>query len=101
VAGLWLLKKPDDYFNVAWRRERGGGPILINLVHDIDSLRFICGEIVEVQASTSNKVRGFGVEDTAALLLKFANGAIGTVTVSDATLVQLSTSSADGWFAVN
>ena len=85
VAGLWLLKKPDDYFDVAWRRERGGGPILINLVHDIDSLRFICGEIVEVQASTSNKVRGFGVEDTAALLLKFANGAIGTVTVSDAT----------------
>ena len=85
VAGLWLLKKPDDYFDVAWRREQGGGPILINLVHDIDSLRFICGEIIEVQASTSNKVRGFGVEDTAALLLKFANGAIGTVTVSDAT----------------
>ena len=85
VAGLWLLKKPDDYFDVAWRREQGGGPVLINLVHDIDCLRFICGEIVEVQASPSNKVRGFGVEDTAALLLKFANGAIGTVTVSDAT----------------
>jgi predicted dehydrogenase len=85
VAGLWLLKKPDDYFDVAWRREQGGGPILINLVHDIDNLRFICSEIVEVQATTSNKARGFGVEDTAALLLKFANGAVGTATVSDAT----------------
>ena len=85
VVGLWLLKKPDDYFDVAWRRERGGGPILINLIHDIDNLRFICGEIAEVQALTSNKVRGFAVEDTAALLLRFANGAIGTVTVSDAT----------------
>jgi predicted dehydrogenase len=85
MVGLCLLKKPDDYFDIAWRREQGGGPILINLVHDIDSLRFICGEIVEVQASTSNKVRGFLVEDAAALLLKFANGAIGTVTVSDAT----------------
>jgi predicted dehydrogenase len=85
VVGLWLLKKPDDYFDVAWRRERGGGPILINLVHDIDNLRFICGEIAEVQALTSNKVRGFAVEDTAALLLKFESGAIGTVTVSDAT----------------
>lgn len=85
VAGLWLLKKPDDYFDVAWRREQGGGPILINLVHDIDNLRFICGEIVDVQAMTANKARGFAIEDTAALLLKFANGAIGTMTVSDAT----------------
>jgi predicted dehydrogenase len=85
VVGLWLLKKPDDYFEVAWRREQGGGPILINLVHDIDNLRFICGEIEEVQALTSNKVRGFAVEDTAALLLKFASGALGTVTISDVT----------------
>jgi predicted dehydrogenase len=85
VAGLWLLKKPDDYFDVAWRREQGGGPLLINLIHDIDSLRFICGEIAEVQALTTNNVRGFAVEDTAALLLRFSNGAIATMTVSDAT----------------
>ncbi|WP_315836257.1 Gfo/Idh/MocA family oxidoreductase [Bradyrhizobium prioriisuperbiae] len=85
VVGLWLLKKPDGYFDVGWRKEAGGGPILINLVHDIDNLRFICGEIVEVQAQTSNAVRGFAVEDTAALLLRFANGALGTVTLSDAT----------------
>jgi predicted dehydrogenase len=85
VVGLWLLRKPDNYFDVAWRREPGGGPVLINLIHDIDDLRFICGEIVEVQALTSNKARGFAVEDTAALLLRFADGALGTVTVSDAT----------------
>jgi predicted dehydrogenase len=85
VVGLWLLRKPDDYFDIAWRREQGGGPVLINLVHDIDNLRFICGEIVEVQALISNRARGFAVEDTAALLLRFENGALGTVTVSDAT----------------
>jgi predicted dehydrogenase len=85
VAGLWLLKKPDDYFEVGWRREQGGGPLLINLIHDIDNLRFICGDVAEVQALTSNKARGFAVEDTAALLLRFSNGALGTVTVSDAT----------------
>jgi predicted dehydrogenase len=85
VAGLWLLQKLDDYFDVAWRREAGGGPLLINLVHDIDNLRFICGEIVEVQAMTSNTARGFAVEDSAVLLLKFANGALGTLTLSDAT----------------
>jgi predicted dehydrogenase len=85
VVGLWLLQKPADYFDVAWRREPSGGPILINLVHDIDNLRFICGEIAEVQALTSNHARGFAVEDTAVLLLRFENGALGTVTVSDAT----------------
>jgi predicted dehydrogenase len=85
VVAMWLLKKPDPYFDVAWRSAPGGGPVLINLVHDIDNLRFICGEIVAVQALTSNGVRGFVVEDTAALLLRFANGALGTVTVSDAT----------------
>lgn len=85
VVGLWLLKKPDDYFEVAWRREQGGGPLLINLIHDIDNMRFVCGEITEVQALTSNKVRGFAVEDSAALLLRFASGALGTVTVSDTT----------------
>jgi predicted dehydrogenase len=85
VVGLWLLRKPDNYFDIAWRREAGGGPILINLVHDIDNLRFICGEIAEVQALTSNRARGFAVEDTAALLLRFESGALGTVTVSDAT----------------
>jgi predicted dehydrogenase len=85
VVGLWLLKKPDDYFEVTWRREQGGGPLLINLIHDIDNLRFICGEIIEVQALTSNSIRGFAVEDTAALLMRFANGALGTMTVSDAT----------------
>jgi predicted dehydrogenase len=84
VTALWLIRKPDDYFNVTWRRERGGGPILINLIHDIDDLRFVCGEIDSVQAMVSSKVRGFPVEDTAAITLRFASGALGTVTLSDA-----------------
>lgn len=84
VAALWLIRKPDDYFKVAWRREQGGGPILINLIHDIDDLRFVCGEIASVQAMVSNVVRGFPVEDTAAITLRFVGGALGTVTLSDA-----------------
>ena len=73
----------DDYFDVAWRREPGGGPILINLIHDIDNLRFIAGEIAAVQAVTSSARRGFAVEDTAAALLRFRDGALGTVVLSD------------------
>ena len=83
VLCTWL--KPRDYFDVAWRRQQGVGPILINLIHDIDLMRHLYGEIEGVQAAASNAVRGFDVEDTAAVVLRFRNGALGTVTVSDTT----------------
>ena len=78
----WFFK-PDDYFDVSWRREKGGGPIFINLIHDINNLQALCGEVASVQALESNAVRGFAVEDTAGILLRFVNGVIGTVSVSD------------------
>src|SRR5690606_33612082 len=78
--------KPDAYFDVAWRREPGGGPVLINLIHDIDLLRFLAGEVEDVISATSSAVRGFAVEDTAAAVLRFAGGALGTVLASDAAV---------------
>lgn len=83
VEASSTVLKPEPYFETAWRRAPGGGPVLINLVHDIDVLRHLCGEIEGVQAIVSNAVRGFGVEDTAAVLLRFAGGALGTVLLSD------------------
>lgn len=84
IASLWMLRKADDYYAAAWRRAPGAGPVLNNLVHDLDDLRFICGEIVSVQATVSSRARGFAVEDTAVVTLRFASGALGTATVSDA-----------------
>lgn len=84
VSATWLVRKPDDYFNVRWRREQGGGPILINLIHDIDNLRYLAGEIVAVQATSSNRRRDYDVEDTAAIVVTFAGGALGTILISDA-----------------
>ena len=81
-AQFWLYK-PDDYFDATWRTRAGGGPIFINLIHDIDLLRHFCGEIRQVQAVTRNALRGFEVEDTAAVLLEFEGGALGTVSISD------------------
>jgi predicted dehydrogenase len=85
VQGSALFYKPDDYFDAApWRREAGGGPILINMIHEVDDLRAICGDIVAVQAMAANQTRGFPVEDTVAVTLRFANGALGTFLLSDA-----------------
>ncbi|TCL01146.1 putative dehydrogenase [Shimia isoporae] len=86
ASGHFLLYKPDDYFDVSWRREPGAGPIFINLIHDIDLLRYFVGEIVEVVAMQSSAARGFAVEDTASVLLRFETGALGTFSLSDAAV---------------
>ena len=62
VTALWTLQKPDDYYDIEWRRKPGGGPVLTNLIHDIDTVRFICGEIESLQAVVSNAGAGIAVQ---------------------------------------
>jgi len=84
VQGSAIFYKPDDYYDEApWRRQPGGGPILINMIHEVGSLRSLCGEICAVQAFASSAIRGFPVEDTVAIGLRFLNGALGSFLVSD------------------
>jgi predicted dehydrogenase len=80
---IWLAHKPVGYHDFAWRREPGGGPVLLNAIHEIDSLRMLLGDVDTVQAADSNAVRGFEVEDTAAAILRFKSGALGTLILSD------------------
>jgi predicted dehydrogenase len=84
VMGSATFLKPDHYFaDAPWRRELGAGPILLNMIHEVHNLRMLCGDIVAVQAFRSSATRGFAVEDTVAINLRFASGALGTFMLSD------------------
>ncbi len=86
VSMMWTLMKPDGYFDIGWRSVRpDGGPVLINLVHELDILRYICGEIDQVFAQGRSKARGFEVEDSVSISITFRSGAVATILGSDAT----------------
>lgn len=84
VMGSATFYKPPTYFEDGpWRTQPGGGPILINMIHEVHNLRMLCGEIVAVQAMASQAVRGFAVEDTVSIGLRFASGVLGSFLLSD------------------
>lgn len=85
VNVIWAVLKPDSYFEPEWRRRAGAGPVLTNLVHDVDLLRYLCGEVTSVMADAAALARPHSVEDTVGILLRFESGALGTVVGCDAS----------------
>jgi len=84
VQGSALFYKPAGYFKEgAWRTKKGGGPALINLIHEIGLMRKFGGKIKDVFALVGNNVRNFEVEDTVAITFEFLNGALGSFLLSD------------------
>ncbi len=83
VSGQWNMRKHADYYDPVWRKKWQAGPILTNLIHEMDLLRYVVGDVVSISAEMSNAVMGFEKEDAAALVMRFQNGALGTFVLSD------------------
>ncbi|MDB2407853.1 Gfo/Idh/MocA family oxidoreductase [Jannaschia sp.] len=82
---LWLMRKPDDYFDVDWRAGIDGAPIKQNLIHDVDTLRWLFGEVTDVVGLASNAVRQAARPESGGAVLRFDSGVTATLTYADTT----------------
>lgn len=83
MSGQWAVRKDDAYYVPEWRRLAAAGPILTNLIHEIDLLRYICGEITSISAHLNHADQKAEKEDAAAVTMQFASQAVGTFFLSD------------------
>ena len=86
-TGKATFYKPDEYFSSApWRTRSGGGPLMINMIHEIQTMRTLMGEIISVSGFLSSLNRSFEVEDTGAFSILFDSGVIGTFYLTDTSV---------------
>jgi len=81
---IWAMRKPDAYFEENWRT-KSGSPVMINLVHDIDILRFVLGEIIDITAVGAAHIRATHRIESGAVAMLFASGATAAISFADTT----------------
>jgi myo-inositol 2-dehydrogenase / D-chiro-inositol 1-dehydrogenase len=86
---LATAMRDDQYYPIqglygsTWRRDlacAGGGTLIEHSIHDIDVLRWLLGEPIEVSAYTACRFGHPGIEDTAAVRFTFGDGAVAQLT---------------------
>jgi predicted dehydrogenase len=86
---LSTVMRDDQYFPVqglygsTWRGDvanAGGGTVIEHSIHDVDVVRWILGDPVEVSARTACRFGYPGIEDTAAATFAYADGSIAQLT---------------------
>ena len=82
---IWAMRKPDDYFENNWRTT-DGSPVMINLIHDIDLMRFVLGNITDVTGFASANHRNSARVESGAISLRFETGLCAAITFADSAL---------------
>ena len=75
-------RSAEYYAGSRWRGTRaldGGGALMNQGIHTVDLLQWLFGPVVSVSAAVATRVHSIEVEDTAAAVLSFRNGAIGVL----------------------
>ncbi len=85
VQANLFWSRPQAYYDLAaWRGtwEMDGGALMNQAIHHVDVLRWLFGPVESVQAMSATLARRIEVEDTAAILMKFRSGTLGSMHVS-------------------
>ncbi|MFH0918916.1 MAG: Gfo/Idh/MocA family oxidoreductase [Fibrobacterota bacterium] len=80
---LWT--RPQEYYDSAkWRGtwEFDGGAFMNQASHYVDALQWLMGPVDSVMAMTATMARKIETEDTGSVVMKFRNGAIGSMNVT-------------------
>ena len=78
--------REQDYYNDGWHGtwQQDGGVINQQAIHHVDALRWLLGPIESVCAITGNRLNHLEAEDTLVSVLRFENGALGTIEATTA-----------------
>lgn len=78
-------RSPAYYAVSPWRGTwamDGGGALMNQGIHGVDLLLYLLGPVIRLSALTKTQTHAIETEDTAAALLAFASGALGTLQAS-------------------
>jgi UDP-N-acetyl-2-amino-2-deoxyglucuronate dehydrogenase len=79
--------RPQEYYEDGWHGTwaMDGGALMNQSIHHIDALQWLMGDVQSVFAYTATLAHRMEAEDTGVAVLRFANGAVGSVEGSTVT----------------
>jgi UDP-N-acetyl-2-amino-2-deoxyglucuronate dehydrogenase len=76
----------QDYYEDGWHGTwaQDGGVINQQAIHHVDAINWLIGPIESVNATITNRLNNLEAEDTLVAIMKFRNGALGTIEATTA-----------------